>query len=85
MPIFKSLRLCCGTTTLAVLFLDCCVMELGYGSARVVSGLPAEAQLCFSRQVHLQTKSIKFIKRRGCVYSTFYECFTVGLKVTLLG
>jgi len=29
------------TTTLAVLFLDCCVLELGCGSARVVSGLPA--------------------------------------------
>ena len=26
-------------------FLVCCVLELGCGSARVVSGLPAEAQL----------------------------------------
>jgi len=43
MPIFRSLRLRCWTTTLAVLFLDCCVLELGCGSARVVSGLPAEA------------------------------------------
>jgi len=30
--------------TLAVLFLDCCVLELGCGSAGVVTGLPAEAQ-----------------------------------------
>jgi len=43
MSIFRSLRLCCLTTTLAVLFLDCCVLELGCGSARVVSGLQAEA------------------------------------------
>ena len=41
MPIFRSLRLCCWTTTLAVLFLDCCVLELGCGSAGVVSGLSA--------------------------------------------
>ena len=27
----------------AVLFLDCCVLELGCGAAGVVSGLPAEA------------------------------------------
>jgi len=27
------------------ILLDCCVLELGYGSARVVSGLPAEAVL----------------------------------------
>jgi len=32
MPIFRSLRLCCWTTTLAVLFLDCCVLELGCDS-----------------------------------------------------
>jgi len=43
MSIVRSLRLCCRTTTLAVLFLDCCVLELGCGSAKVVSGLPAEA------------------------------------------
>ena len=43
--IFRSLRLCCWTNTLAVLFLDCCVLELGCGSAGVVSGLPADAQL----------------------------------------
>ena len=48
MSIFRSLRLCCWTTTLAVSFLDCCVLELGYCSARVVSGLPAEAQLLCS-------------------------------------
>ena len=30
---------------MAVLFLDCFVLELGCGSAGVVSGLPAEAQL----------------------------------------
>ena len=41
MSIFRSLRLCCWTTTLAVFFLDCCVLELGCGSAGVVSGLPA--------------------------------------------
>jgi len=41
MSIFRSLRLCCWTTTLAVLFLDCCVLDLGCGSARVLSGLPA--------------------------------------------
>jgi len=29
--------------TLDVLFLDCCVLELGYGSAGVVSRLSAEA------------------------------------------
>jgi len=40
MSIFRSFRLCCWTTTFAVLFLDCCVMELGCGSAGVVSGLP---------------------------------------------
>ena len=43
MSILRSLRLCCWTTTLAVLY--CCVLESGCGSARVVSGLPAEAQL----------------------------------------
>ena len=41
MSIFRSLRLCCWTTTLAVFFLVCCVLELGCGSARVVSRLPA--------------------------------------------
>jgi len=44
MSIFRSLRLCCWTTTLAVSFLICCVLELGCGSARVVSRLPAKAQ-----------------------------------------
>ena len=29
------------TTTLAILFLDCCVLESGCGSARLGSGLPA--------------------------------------------
>jgi len=43
MFIFMSLRLCCRTTTLAVLFMDCCVLVLGCGSAGVVSGLLAEA------------------------------------------
>jgi len=33
MSIFRSLRLCCWTTTLTVLFLDCFVLELGCGSA----------------------------------------------------
>ena len=33
------------TTTLAVLFLDCCVLELGWGYTRVVSGLPASANV----------------------------------------
>jgi hypothetical protein len=32
--IFRSLRLCWWSTTLAVLFLDCCVLELGRGSSR---------------------------------------------------
>jgi len=41
MSIFRSLRLCCWPTTLAAFFLDFCVLELGCGSARVVSGLPA--------------------------------------------
>ena len=41
MSIFRSMRLCCWTTTLAVLFLDCCVLELGCALAGVVSGLPA--------------------------------------------
>jgi len=41
MSIFRSLRLCCWTTTLAVLFFDCFVLGLGCGSSRVVSGLPA--------------------------------------------
>ena len=39
--IFRSLRLRCWTNTLAVLFLDCCVLESGFCSAGVVSGLPA--------------------------------------------
>jgi len=43
MSILRSLWLCCWTTTLAVLFLDCFVLELGCGSAGVVSRLPAEA------------------------------------------
>ena len=33
---------------IGLLFLDCCVLELGCGSARVVSGLLAEAQLVYS-------------------------------------
>jgi len=41
MSIFRSFRLCCWTTTLAVLFLDCCVLELGCGWASVVSGMQA--------------------------------------------
>ena len=41
MFIFRSLLLCCWTTTLAVLLLDCCVLGLGCGSARVVSRMPA--------------------------------------------
>jgi len=45
MSIFSSLQLCCWNTTLAVLLLDLCVLELRCGSAGVVSGLPAEAQL----------------------------------------
>jgi len=44
MSIFRGLRLCCWTTTSAVLFLDCCLLDLGCGSARVVSGLPASRQ-----------------------------------------
>jgi len=44
MPIFRTLRLCCWTTTLAVSFLICCVLELGCGSARMVSRLPVESQ-----------------------------------------
>ena len=32
---------------MAVLFLDCCVLDLGCSSAIVVSGLPAEASTCF--------------------------------------
>ena len=43
MSILGSLWLCCWSTTLAVLFLDCCVLELGCSSAGVVSRLPAEA------------------------------------------
>jgi len=40
--IFRSLRLLgCWTTTVAISFLICYVLELGCGSARVVSGLPA--------------------------------------------
>ena len=30
------------------MLLICCVLELGCGSARVVSGLPAEAKLCLA-------------------------------------
>jgi len=37
MPIFRLLRLCCWTTIMAVTFLVCCVLELGCGSAGVVS------------------------------------------------
>ena len=39
MPIFRSMRLYCWTTTLAVSFLVCCVLEFGCGSVGVVSGL----------------------------------------------
>jgi len=45
MSIFRNLRLYCWNTTLVVLFLDCCVLELGCGSAWVVSRLPTEAQV----------------------------------------
>jgi len=48
MPIFRSLRLCCWTTTLAVTFLVGCVLELGCGSARLVSGLWQHVILCKS-------------------------------------
>ena len=44
MSLFRSMRLSCWNTTLAVSFLVCCVLKFGCGSARVVSGLPAEAQ-----------------------------------------
>jgi len=39
-PIFRSMRLYCWTTTLAVSFLVCGVLEFGCGSAGVVTGLP---------------------------------------------
>jgi len=42
MPIFRNMRLYCWTTTLAVSFLVCCVLEFGFDSPGVVSGLPAE-------------------------------------------
>jgi len=45
MSTFRILRHCFLATTLAILFLYCCVLELAYGSARVVCGLPAEVQL----------------------------------------
>ena len=44
MPIFRRLRLCCWLTTLVVLFLVCCVLEVRCGWARVVSGLQLTAQ-----------------------------------------
>ena len=47
MPISRSMRLYCWTTTLAVSFLVSCVLEFGYGSAGMVSGLPAEASVGF--------------------------------------
>jgi len=37
MPIFISLRLFCWTSTLAISFLICCVLELGCGSAEADS------------------------------------------------
>jgi len=39
--IIRSLRLCCWVTTLVVLFLVCCVLEVRCGWAWVVSGLQA--------------------------------------------
>jgi len=59
MPIFRSLRLCCSTTILAVSFLICCVLELGCGSARVVSGLPAEAAGAPGADVHVYVPAHK--------------------------
>jgi len=37
-------------TALVVSFLVCCMLEVRYGQAGVVSGLQAKAQLCFSLQ-----------------------------------
>jgi len=47
MFIFRSLQLCCLTITLAVLFLDCCVLQSGCGSAGVVSGLSTGVRSTF--------------------------------------
>ena len=46
MPIFRSMRLCCWTTTLTVSWFAVC-WEFGCGLAGVVSGLPAEALVGF--------------------------------------
>jgi len=59
MSIFRSLRLCCWPTTLAVQFLDCCMLESGCGSVRVVSGLPAEAQPQYLTPTHSNPRKIR--------------------------
>jgi len=43
-------------------FLVCCVLELGCGSARVVSGLPTETVLCFSG------RNFGYFKRKHCYF-----------------
>jgi len=45
-----------------VLFLDCCVLELGCGSARVLSGPPTEAQLQSAAQLFQVAPSIHFFQ-----------------------
>ena len=47
---------------IAVSFLVSCVLELGCGSARVVSGLPAEVVLQPAANVVIQQHSRKLLK-----------------------
>ena len=59
----RSLRLCCWITTLVVLFLVCCVLEIWCGWVWVVSVLKAEASACNTDTTHTQPHQISNTQR----------------------
>jgi len=82
-PIFRSLRLCCWTTILAVSFLTWCVLESGCGSAGVVCGLLDAGSLdttlagphphSNTQQIKNETANVVSLKllTSKCTYITF--------------
>ena len=60
--IIRSLRLCCWITTLVVLFLFCCVLEIWCGWVWVVSVLQAEVQAsaCNTDTTQTQPRQVSF-------------------------
>jgi len=78
MSIFRSLRLCCWTTTLAVSFFIFCVLELRCGSAGVVSRLPAEVVLQPAARIHLV--GFLFVRYHNDARSNKHQTYRTQLR-----